>query len=254
MTQLPHLKRVTVGTNFRGRPAGNSHTHLANKYIHNFPTNYEISLTLSMSVQSAIDFLTFTIRGRTVKVDPDIYYQIFNVRLSRPYKKYAGDIVGMRFSGTVKLYPVLIFGTRPRKTLSLSRFIMKPAAGMVVDHINGDRFDNRRENLRIATYRQNALNVKVRNNTGFAGVYSCKKRNGKNYCEAQFHDRDGKSYCFCAPDCREHRILAAYAHDKFVLLCGDEDFAPLNFEIFKYEPFRSFLLNTDLNRFKIKIG
>jgi hypothetical protein len=204
-----------------------------------------------MSSQSAIDYLTFTIRGRTVKVDPDIYYQIFNVRSFRPAKKYAGDIIGLCFSGTGNLYPAIILGTKPAKMISLSRFIMNPPAGLVVDHINGDAFDNRRENLRIANHRQNALNnVKARNNTGFAGVYI--KKNGRSYCEVQFYDRNGKSHGFCAPDCPEHRILAAYAHDKFVLLANDEEYAPLNFEIFRYEPFRSFLLETDLNKYKIK--
>ncbi len=203
-----------------------------------------------MSLQCATDFLTFTIRGRTVKVDPDIYYQIFNVRLTRPYKKYVGDIIGLRFSG--KNYPAVLIGPNPPKFVSLSRFIMKPPLGMVVDHINGDRFDNRRENLRITNHRQNGLNRKTRNSSGFAGVCVCKRKNGKTYIKSQFAARNGKTYCFYVTDSPEHRILAAYAHDKFVLQCGDEEYAPLNFDNFRYEPFRSFLLETDLNKFKIK--
>jgi hypothetical protein len=204
-----------------------------------------------MSTQSTTDFLTFTIAGRPVKVDPDIYYQIFNVRpSSRPRKKYAGGICALRISG--ENYPILQFGKKPKKLVPISRFIMNPPAGMVVDHINGDRLDNRRENLRITNHRQNGLNVKPRNNTGFAGVslYTIK---GKNLCRGRFYTGDGKTFQFCAPDCHEHRILAAYAHDKFVLQSGDEDYAPLNFESFKYEPFRSFLLETDLNKYKIKM-
>ena len=204
-----------------------------------------------MLSQTAIAYLTFDIRGRTVKVDPDIYYQIFNVHFSRPYKKYVGDIIGLRFSGTGNRYPAVLLGTNPARLISLSRFIMNPPPGLVVDHINGDRLDNRRENLRIANHRQNALNVKARNSTGFAGVCVHKKKNGRSYCKVQFYDMNGKSHSFYAPDCPEHRILAAYAHDKFVLKSGDEDFAPLNFESFKYEPFRSFLLETDLNDYKM---
>ncbi|MGD0784399.1 MAG: HNH endonuclease signature motif containing protein [Sedimentisphaerales bacterium] len=204
-----------------------------------------------MSTQSATDFLTFTIAGRPVKVDPDIYYQIFNVRPTQR-SKYAEGIIGLRFSGNGNSYPAILLGSSPPRLVSLARFITNPPAGMVVDHINGDTFDNRRENLRIATYRQNALNVKARNNSGFAGVCICTKQSGNTYCKAQFNDSNGKRYCFYVPDCPEHRILAAYAHDKFVLQSGDEEYAPLNFESFKYEPFRSFLLETDLNEFKIR--
>jgi hypothetical protein len=200
--------------------------------------------------QSTTDFLTFLIAGQPVKVDADIYYQIFNVRLSRPYKKYAAGIFGLGLIG--KSYPAVIIGRNPKKLVLLSRFIMNPPPDLVVDHIDGDIFNNRRENLRIVNHRQNTLNQKARSNSGFKGVCIYKKHNGKNYCVASFCDMNGKLYRFHAADCHEHRILAAYAHDKFVLQCGDEDYAPLNFESFKYEPFRTFLLETDLNKFKIK--
>ena len=47
-----------------------------------------------------------------------------------------------------------------------------PARFPHVDHVNGDRLDNRRANLRVATERQNARNagVKSSNTTGFKGV------------------------------------------------------------------------------------
>ena len=203
-----------------------------------------------MSTQSTTDFLTFTIRGRIVSVDPDIYYQLFNVRPSRPYKRYAGDIIGLRLGGSD--YPSIVIGRNPKRLVLLSRFIMNPPQDMVVDHINGDIYDNRRENLRIANRRQNALNAKRRNSSGFTGVSLYKANNGRSYCHVAFYDRNGKLYSFHTADCPEHRILAAYAHDKFVLLANDEDYAPLNFESFKYEPFRSFLLETDLNKFKLQ--
>ena len=44
------------------------------------------------------------------------------------------------------------------RMIYLHREIMNPDDGMVVDHINGDGLDNRRENLRIVTHQQNALN------------------------------------------------------------------------------------------------
>lgn len=41
----------------------------------------------------------------------------------------------------------------------MHRLIMQPAAGMVVDHLNGDGLDNRRSNLRVVTRRENMLNL-----------------------------------------------------------------------------------------------
>ena len=72
-----------------------------------------------------------------------------------------------------------------RTTIYLHRLLMNPAPGECVDHINGDTFDNRRSNLRLATYAENARNCKVyKNNTsGFKGVRQSGNRWG---VEVQF--------------------------------------------------------------------
>jgi len=61
-----------------------------------------------------------------------------------------------------------------RKTLhpAMHRQIMGEPAGRVVDHINRDKQDNRRENLRICTQSENNLNNPLRstNTSGHHGV------------------------------------------------------------------------------------
>jgi hypothetical protein len=62
----------------------------------------------------------------------------------------------------------------------LARKLARPLEpGEVTDHINGDTLDNRRENLRVCTHRQNLLNAGPR-------------RPGKRYKGAGWHKRRGK--------------------------------------------------------------
>ena len=45
-----------------------------------------------------------------------------------------------------------------KKRYRMHVVIMKPLAGMEVDHINSNKLDNRKENLRVATHQQNMYN------------------------------------------------------------------------------------------------
>jgi hypothetical protein len=62
--------------------------------------------------------------------------------------------------------------------------------------------------------------------------------------------RNGKRLTFRAPFTDEGLILAAMARDKFVLQNGEENYARLNFEYFKFKTFKYLLLNADLEKIK----
>ncbi|MDP4226025.1 MAG: HNH endonuclease [Bacteroidota bacterium] len=62
--------------------------------------------------------------------------------------------------------------------VALHRIIHKTPDGMMTDHINGNTFDNRRENLRTVTNQQNQFNRQLRidNKSGYTGVFWNKQR------------------------------------------------------------------------------
>lgn len=59
------------------------------------------------------------------------------------------------------------------KTFYMHRVIMKPNNGQIIDHINMNTLDNRRENLRFCTKTENGRNSAVRKNNilGTKGIY-----------------------------------------------------------------------------------
>jgi len=60
------------------------------------------------------------------------------------------------------------------KTVCLHQFLMAREKGYVIDHINRNRLDNRRENLRYASLRVNSINTTARSNSGHLGIYILK--------------------------------------------------------------------------------
>jgi hypothetical protein len=83
-----------------------------------------------------------TTQGKWTLVDEDVYPSVCQLRwsLSGGDRAYACSRTGKRF---VRLHHLVIG---------------EPPAGMQVDHINGDKLDNRRCNLRFATNSQNCQN------------------------------------------------------------------------------------------------
>lgn len=103
--------------------------------------------------------------GKETIVDADMY----DIIMEKSEKWYLGG-------GTIKYAMKRFKGAK--ETVYLHRFIMNAPKGIVVDHINGDPLDNRRENLRLSTLSQNQANRKGKNRPGtsqFKGVYWYKR-------------------------------------------------------------------------------
>lgn len=70
-----------------------------------------------------------------------------------------------------KYYEKKINGKRKRWVVHMHRLIMGAEKGQIVDHINQDKLDNRRSNLRFADKSLNAMNSKkASGRTGLRGV------------------------------------------------------------------------------------
>jgi hypothetical protein len=106
-------------------------------------------------------------RGRECFVDDDIFDEVCGYRwdVSNGYVKRDSRVNGQH------------------TTIYLHRYIMNTPQGMDTDHINGNKFDNQRSNLRICTRSQNTHNAPKHsdNGSGFKGV----SLQGGKYARAQ---------------------------------------------------------------------
>lgn len=62
------------------------------------------------------------------------------------------------------------------KRYLLHNLIMRPKEGYIVDHINGNTLDNRRDNLRVVLQKDNCLNRKTYKNSKHRGVSKTKNK------------------------------------------------------------------------------
>lgn len=109
-------------------------------------------------------------------------------------------------------------GGKAGETILLYRQIMRPPPGLVVDHIDGDPWNNRRSNLRVCTQAQNGKNRRILPGS-LKGVVA-----GVGTFRARI-SIDGKSFNFGRFGCERE---AALAYDAAALALHGE-FASLNF-------------------------
>lgn len=117
----------------------------------------------------------YTSKGDAILVDDEDYERL---------NKY-------KWCLSVAGYPCKSWRVDGRKTVILMhRMIMAdegyPLKGNDVDHINRDKLDNRKSNLRVVSHKENGWNLsKNKNNTsGYPGV-SCNGRSKRNPWEAK---------------------------------------------------------------------
>lgn len=73
------------------------------------------------------------------------------------------------FNINSKQYPYLRCKIGEKRYM-LHNLILQPPEGYIVDHINGNIFDNRRENLRLVTKQQNCMNRKTNKGVAHKGI------------------------------------------------------------------------------------
>jgi hypothetical protein len=104
--------------------------------------------------------------GQRALVDPD------DLERTRRRKWHVGS------GGYVRSTRWVLGGGGAVETTLLHRFVLDAPAGAIVDHINGDKLDNRRENLRIVTAQVNQANRKRLNRNNTSGARGVVRRNG----------------------------------------------------------------------------
>ena len=105
------------------------------------------------------------------------------------------------------------------KTISIHRFLLRPHRSRLCDHIDGDKLNNQRSNLRVATRCQNAHNSKARSHSKqpYKGVrLMC----GNWQARIRYHNKEIHLGTFSSPELARdaYHLAAKKYHGEFARL------------------------------------
>lgn len=109
-------------------------------------------------IENGIAFIKLANTEEYMMCNEEELEKIKNYRWRLSYKGYARCIITINGK---------------RKTVFAHRMIINAKENEIVDHINRNRLDNRKENLRIVDIRSSSINRRLKNGnkTGYSGVY-----------------------------------------------------------------------------------
>ena len=104
-------------------------------------------------------------RGKVAIVDDEDFEELNRYKWHYNNRGYAARSIG---------------GRKDKKNVLMHRVMLSTPTGTYVDHINGDKLDNRRVNLRLCTNVENCRNrgKQTNNKSGYKGVV-CRSDTGK---------------------------------------------------------------------------
>ena len=106
-----------------------------------------------------------------------------------------------------------VAGKEHRRESPIHKLMLSADTGFDIDHINRDKMDNRRNNLRVVTHHENCMNQSMRatNTSGFMGV-SFVKNIGKYESYIHFHGiKHNLGYYISPQEAAYYRDAAARA-------------------------------------------
>lgn len=104
---------------------------------------------------------------------------------------------------------------------SMHSMLMGLDDDLIIDHKDGNPLNNRRSNLRMATYTQNAYNTKIKpnNTTGYKGVFYVKSRNRYwAYIKADKKRYSGGFFKTAVDAAKKYNEMAVKYHGEFANL------------------------------------